>query len=300
LNGHAPVASRILVSWSEIDTGRQCPFKHHLAWKERWTPPEVSRPLATGQLWHQVLEAHYTAIDAQEKRNKKLATKHPSKTQLFTLSREPVANLLHNGGDAGMRQTDEQQTVEWMYDGYTSQWGLDPDWTIIAVEHEAEVQMSGRFWLKMKIDLIISDGQGRLWLIDHKSGQNLPKEKDLAFDDQFGLYTWGMRRLGHPVFGAIYNAARTQRNVSVPQPLDSRFQRILMHRTDHELDTIAFEALQTVQRLYSPRNAAERHPSPDMCKWRCPFTEACLAGRKGVDEIKFLQQAGFTQEFPNR
>lgn len=279
------------VSSSELDALRQCPHKHALAFRDRWAPPRMSPALEKGSLMHSVLETHYKALkdgagldDAYKK----------------------IVPLLH---DKEGNQSETQQLVTWMYEGYLDYYGIDKEWEIVAVEHEAQVMLpegwSGRksqFRLNMKIDLVVR-WRGRLWLVDHKTGQNLPTDKELALADQFGLYCWGMNELDRRVHGVIYNALRTQRNKTVKQPMEERFARPLLYRTDTELKRIAVEAYQDFKAAYALKSEeAPRHPNQDTCRWRCPFTEPCLAARKmkpdmGVFEHNMLRSMGYVQDF---
>lgn len=208
---------------------------------------------------------------------------------------------------ATMRMTgfEEVELLEWMYEGYWDRYELDSNWKVLAVEYAGIVPLFGeggaktRFRLKAKIDLVVEDERGRLWLVDHKTHATLPKDKDLDLDDQFGLYAHVLRQMGRPVFGIIYNTARTKKNIVKTQTLAERFDRYYMTRTDTELDTIAREALATVRTAYNKQaNLGERHTNTDTCRWRCPYTEACLMGRKTDDarERGFLRDIGFTQE----
>jgi hypothetical protein len=215
-----------------------------------------------------------------------------------------------------------------MYEGYVEKWGLDDRWEVLVVEYKTVVPLryaptkTGRpgrmskFDLKMIIDLVIRDRDtGRIWIIDHKSHANLPKARELELDDQFGLYTWGLRQLGHKIFGCIYNTARTTRNkgdfqenldewhrkkaagekpgaLPKQQTLDERYDRYLMNRTVPETDAAAQDALSTALNLYSKANRGERHTNSDTCRWKCDYTEACLLGRKTGDDREHRVQAG--------
>lgn len=301
-----------IVSFSEMDCGRQCPHKHDLAYVERWTKPKDETTAAgRGTLWHKIMDTHYTSL------------------------RAGVAPLPHV--DEWFKETykagkdsDTLELLRWMYTGYVEKWGHDDEWEVLVIEHKAQVPLrlpSGRrsgFTLKMIIDLVVRDRRtGKVWIVDHKSHANLPKSRELELDDQFGLYTWGLRQLGHKVFGSVYNTARTQRNKGdypevvaqwdalkatgakpgtkrpEAQTLDQRFDRYLMSRTDAELDVVAAEALATVRRLYNKNLPKERHTNSDTCKWKCDYTEACLLGRKtNADrERQFLVDLGFVQDF---
>lgn len=288
------------VSFSEIDTLRQCLFKHEMSYKERWKSPTTSPALAKGTLWHVVMEHHYNAIAFHQR----MVQDPPSKMAMAALRDEIVNTYLC---DEGGRQTEYQELVEWMYDGYVGHYGSDSGWRILGVEHAPVLWLptprGGRsnFKLKLKIDLVVRDPRGRVWIVDHKSGKDLPKDKELEIDDQFGLYTWAMRRLGVDVFGSIHNAARTQKNKDQTkhfQPLEERFARKHMYRTDVELERIAIEAYQAAKRAYAiPIGDAQRSPDSDRCRWRCDYTEACLFGRKGGDHRQFLEDLGFVQDF---
>jgi PD-(D/E)XK nuclease superfamily len=287
------VSSGHVVSYSEISTFRLCPHKHDLAYRQRWVAPEESPALRKGKLFHLVLENHYKAL--------RQAQRDGTEVTADDLMRV-VAPLLYNP-ETGDWYDEVAELVGWMYAGYVQHWGIERE-RILAVEYEAEVPLPtltgrrSRFYLKMKLDLITEDGMGRRWIWDHKTGRDLPTERELAIDDQFGLYIWGLRSLNKRIFGTIYNAARTQRNVSKAQPLDERFSRTLLYRTDEELNTIAKEAFLTASRAYAIKpGLAERAPDSDLCRWKCSFTESCLAGRKGLDEVAFMLDRGYVQDW---
>lgn len=307
-------SNRIVVSFSELDSFKQCPHKHELAYFERWSRPKDETSAAgRGTIWHKLMDTHYSAL-------KDDPTCDP---RPFVM--QAIQEFRRAGKDA-----DTMDLLAWMYEGYVEMWGFDHNWEILRVEHKVVVPLRfpngrlSRFDLKMIIDLIVRDrSTRRVWLVDHKSHAYLPKDKELDLDDQFGLYTWGLRQLGHDVFGSVYNTARTQRNKGdkpeevaawdakkaggakltskrpEPQPLDARFDRHLMARTEPELETLAQEALSTARTAYGPHNFKERHTNTDTCKWRCDFSEACLFGRKvgPQRERVFLGDLGFRQDF---
>lgn len=319
---------KIVVSWSEIDCARQCPHKHELAYKERWQDEaKEGGALARGILWHEVMQAHYLFLKAwregqildlpgpklvSDDRVRNVLESQGYKafmkeTQVgYALSRVIEPLLYPKAGD----QSPDQSLIEWMYEGHLRMWALDEGWEIVAVEHGVEYPLYNvrdnitRFRLKTKIDLIVrakTRGIPYLWLVDHKSGRDLPKGKDFDLMDQFALYEASMRRVGRNIFGTIHNAARTQRNKDdslEAQPLDTRFKRHMMTRTPELLRQVELDCLATLQYVYSlPVGQAPRHPDEDRCGWRCSYTEACLAGRKGLDEHDFLIRKGMRQNF---
>lgn len=290
-----------VVSWSELDSYRQCPFKWQLGYQERWVSPTTSLPLERGSLWHVVLEAHYNTLKALQGQGKGSGRSPKADSKALW---DAVAPHLY--GDGG-KQTETQELIEWMYRGYVEHHGTDDDWQIVAVEHGFRIWLptlnGGRsqFLFKGKIDLIVKvrvAGRWTLWLVDHKSGKDLPSQKMLDLDDQFGLYTWAMKKLGKKVLGSIHNAARTQRNKTGGQTLESRHSRTMMNRTDRELDAIVQEAYLDFLGAHRPRTIDQpRHTNPDSCRWRCNFLEACLSGRKGYPVADHLLSTGYRQDF---
>ncbi len=298
---------------------RQCGLRHQLLYFERWTKEPTSERDARsfGTIWHQVLAAHYLVIKG-----------HQDQALLDTgdwrkFDHELVADQAFESANAVMHliQDDEvRDLIGWMYRGHRAEHGLDLKWRILAVEFECEVELPApagvdveiKLRMKMKIDLVVKEA-GRLLIVDHKSCKDLPKKMELDLDDQFGLYIWGMRQLGYKVFGAVHNAARKKRlvadqNGSKPTPLSDRFLRSPLVRSAKELNRIAIEAWQqafmSYRGLYDVIELrrsgvdvdAPRSPSPRDCAWRCDFTEACIAGRKGVSVRDYIYRLGYRQD----
>ena len=282
----------VTVSWSEIDTYRQCPHKHDLTYKQRWVGKTTAPALMRGSLLHKVLEGHYRSL--MERPGDLISARHQAEKWWLEWSTE-----------WGGENNEEADLVWWMYQGYVDHYGADEDWDIRGVEQKLEVPLltksgqKSRFTLKMQIDLIVrvrSMGN-KLFIVDHKTGAELPKRKNLDMADQFSFYIWGMRQLGHPVFGAMWNAVRSKRLVR-PMTADERFARPLLSRTDHELSTIATEAYATARKAYAAGAIAECHPDADRCSGACGFSEACLLGRKTSSqrEREFLLDVGYIQD----
>lgn len=276
----------IPISWSEIDAYHQCPHKWWLGYIEGWQAPP-SPALQRGIDWHELMDLHYAG---------RLPGGDPRQASA------KVSELL---GRTDPHATEQQGLLTWMFDGYGQMWDEEDhrDWTVVASEHKLELPLPdpegnpSRFLVRARIDLLARfKPNGKLWLWDHKTGANLPKGKDLDFEDQFGLYIWLLRQTGHEIQGCVYNAARTQRNKSAPQPLNERFSRTLLVRTDTELRTMANEIWATAEAMYPldqpPLWPPPRHPDSERCKWRCGFTEGCLASRKGMKVDSYMEAHG--------
>lgn len=304
------MAALHVVSFSELSTAKQCSLKHELSYVDRWTkplPPDDARQ--KGKWWHVALEAHYNEVRRAQK-----AKEPPSPAGCLQAAAEAIARA----------PKVISEMVMWMYEGYVKMyWEEDKAWQVLAVEHSANVRLPSslptktkpagrsRFVLKMKIDLIVRDRSTRnknILVVDHKSAKDLPSNVMLELDDQFGLYTWGLRQMGKTVFGQVHNCARTIRLVADEKspgatPLDERFRRTPLYRTEKELDIVALEAYQIASTRYTELATnkrkglmSPRHTDPRNCAWMCDFREPCLAGRKGMDIRRFLRDAGFTTD----
>lgn len=282
---------QIVVSYSELDTFRQCPLKHFLGYKMRYKkPPNPNGALAKGSLYHAVMEEHFRAIKKVQDDNGGKIPERMWKNTLAWIYDNKVRPMLVDE-NSGEFLSDVHDLIDWMYRGYVENYGINPGWKIVAIEHNLVIPFrdekgrpSRKYFIKMKIDLLVMDRQtGHLWVVDHKSGANLPTQMDLEIDDQFGLYTWGMREVGKPVQGAIHLANRTQRNKSF-MPLDTRMGMTYLNRSEAELTNLALDAYRAARSAYPPKGSEQaRYSSPDPrnCGWKCDFKEPHLLMRAG-------------------
>lgn len=315
-------SGHVTVSFSELDTFRQCFFKHELAYGQRWSKEQSDTgALGLGTLWHRVLETHYLTIKGVQGTDAERGTTWSvSAADLLIAVQEAVNELLAEMRDVEQRDPEALRILKWMYQGHLDTFGLDEEYDIIAVESTAVVTLKepdgSNSWvrLKVKLDLIVRDQDGRYWVIDHKSAGQLGRDdKDLDWDDQFGMYIAAMRRQGVKIMGAIHSAALKKQNkgdyifpgddgykTSMKEtPMEGRFRRTRLNRTQPECDSILDDALADATLAYSEANHKRRHTNPDTCKWRCDFKEACIFGRRTNNDgnvLLTLQRTGFSQE----
>lgn len=309
----------IVASWSEVSTARQCPNKHLLAYKERWTKDNDDlSPLTKGTMWHLVMEDHY--------RHRMLVQqKEPTP---HSTARKTVEARLASFRDEG-RHPDNIDLMEWMYQGYVDTYGEDRQWRILGVEHRFQLPLpeedgsDSGFFLKGSIDLVARNLQGELILVDHKTCSMLPEDADMQLDDQLGLYDWAMWRLAKgKAKVCIYSYAKTKMNKGdhpgaieeweerkaagekpgvrpKAQPLETRFAREYAARSEQELVNVALDALATLKMAYGTTGRHARNFDKSSCKWMCSYKDACTIGRKyGRErELKFLKDVGFRQDF---
>lgn len=264
---------RMVVSWSEINTARACLHQHDLGYKQRWSSTQTSHALKVGNWWHLLMECWYTER-----------------------AESAVWALLD--GLASEMNEEQADILHWMLTGYLEYWGADKQWKILAVEHPFAVSLpptaNGQvFALKGFIDLIVQDLKGRVWIIDHKSSSRKPQGKLLDVDDQFALYAWAYAQEGTVVAGTIHNFAQTKPNKDrSKQTLEARFARTPMARTPKEMQAAAQDAAEWAEIAWTERAESPRSPDPERCQYRCDFTDVCIAGRRGKDEQRYLDNSG--------
>lgn len=302
-----------VVSYSELDTFRQCPLKHFLGYKQRWTKEKGEESALTrGTYWHNVMEAHGKVLQKHQQ-NPEERPSPAYERRILAQAEEKVEELLFDR--FGNPLNGNSELINWMYEGHVQQYGLDREFTTVGIELAFQVPLpwpDGRpshYHLKGKIDRLVKDAYGDLYVVDEKSCKDLPKDFEMQIDDQFGLYWWGLGQLGFKVAGAIYAAARTTRNVadfpdyegkSKPQTLDQRFQRYYLHRTDKELRALADDAFAAARNAYPPKGMQlPLYSAPDVrqCGWKCDFKEAHLMLRQGFDVKYVMESEGFHQDF---
>src|SRR5699024_4806802 len=110
--------------------------------------------------------------------------------------------------DSGEYVSEDAELIDALHEGYVESYGFEPEWTPVPLESPYLIPLldengePSNYQIKGKIDVILRDNAtGLLWVVDHKTASNLAGQQDLEIDDQFGLYVWAMRQLGHRIVG---------------------------------------------------------------------------------------------------
>lgn len=91
-----------------------------------------------------------------------------------------------------------------------------PAWRVFSdadgpfVEREIDLPLPSGTMLRCRIDLVKSDAEDRLWVVDHKTTEDFDKGMELRtdFDPQLSFYVWALRQRGLPIEGGIHNFIR--------------------------------------------------------------------------------------------
>ncbi|UTN93056.1 exonuclease [Streptomyces phage Marky] len=291
------------VSYSELDTFRQCPLKWHIGYAEGWKPVREKEAFRLGHIWHEIMERHYLTIKAFQDANVGGEKRSPRRgsmgeTELLEQCAGEVGAVMDKLDD------DTRDLMEWAYAGYVEAHGCDPDWRIIATEQRGQTALEpGGREIVYVIDLVVEDlDYGGVWIIDHKFPGDLMTDTEIDLDDQLGLYWFCWltdpddsqftKVIRARVNGAMLNEARKKRNVGdqvpvplfangkpkgKPQTLEQRFRRTRTSRTVEELSAIAADALQVVKAMET--GIIYSSPNPKQCGWKCDFKEVHILSR---------------------
>ena len=267
----------IEVRHSAMRDMRQCPLKFKLGWLDNWEKEEKSDALTIGDIWHDLMRVHYLAIQ----RGLVLAQ---------------VRDLVFEHLDAEYGDSEHLDKIDWMYEGYLEEYGLDLDWEVLSVEQTLTVPLlerdgsPTRFAYRWTSDLLVRErSTGHIVVVDNKTTKNVMKKISIDLDDQFGLYVMAWRKRGRPALYAMYNGVRTEQ-LKRPMVSSERFMRHSSHRTNAELANIEQDALDTCEAMYPAIGPARLYSAPDprVCGWKCEFLGVHLTMRKAPNPDRIL------------
>lgn len=175
-----------VVTHSLLKQFRRCPQAAMYHYVDRLTPKQLGKPLQRGTWVHELLEAYYKGEDW--KRVHKENTSRYSK--LFDEEKEALGNL--------------PLECLTLFEGYLWHYKKDKDWKVHEVEFKLEATLPGGALWQGKSDMLIEDDYG-LWVVDHKTHNQLPDTLDRMLDQQSVLYLWACRENDIPVTGFIWN-----------------------------------------------------------------------------------------------
>lgn len=194
----AATPDRTVLTYSALNTFRNCPRKYQLRYIEHLRRPDRPDSLAFGSVIHHALERWY-------------ATSADDPHRLLTVLDEIDARY-------PLRDADPQERHRWhlaraMFEGYAARYPTEP-FEVVEVEKEfaAEIRnpetgrTSQTFVMAGKVDGIVKL-EGELYLLEHKTAASITGDylDRLWTDTQIALYCHYLRELGYPIVGVIYN-----------------------------------------------------------------------------------------------
>jgi RecB family exonuclease len=199
-------AATVNFNQSRIKTFNRCPKQYEYKYIDLLEPKKKMRPLYLGSWVHSCLEMLYKEGDWK-------LGHIPYVQDWNKLFDEEKLALRTRGKTVGPPLPELVERIMRSYQWYYKNDGWEP----YAVEQILEVPtpliLKGRrFIFKGRLDLIIKDDEGLLWLVDHKTASSIPDATSFhAMDPQLMLYPWAAQeQYGIELAGIIYNYVKSK------------------------------------------------------------------------------------------
>lgn len=180
------------INQSRVKLFRKCRQAHHFRYVREIVPKRRKIALERGTIMHEMIAANSEGKSWEEV----LANYTEKFNKLFAEEKVELGDL----------PTDLKRLMK----GYLKHWEGD-DLTYVATELEVgPIKLTETTAFKGKIDGIVRDSSGRLWLMEHKTHKKFPKEQVRMQDIQTLIYVWALRKMGYDVQGIIWDYIRTK------------------------------------------------------------------------------------------
>ncbi len=236
--------------YTHIETFKRCPLQYKYRYVIK-IPVPTSAALGFGDIVHKTMQAFYTAV---------IAGAVVTKKTLLSLYEEQWKSkgFMSKAYEEEMKKHGEVLLAEYFDKGY------DPKTKTIAVEQAFKMKIAKDITLGGKIDRIDKTKDGKLEIIDYKTGA-APKKRDPQEDFQLSLYALAAADPG--VYG------EKQENIIVSFYFFEGQERISGSRSKEKLSEIKEEIIHTVEEM----NTSDFHATPGMYCAFCEFRLICEA-----------------------
>jgi len=268
-----------ILTASEITAWKTCRKRWWFNYDQCLQPLVPAKPLSYGSAVHEILAAYY--------------------------SRKPLPHFSLEGW--GEEEKFTVKEINCLIDAYIKRDPFRKKFQPVAIEEEFILKVpspkgyrSKRFQLAGKIDLLLKDKWGNLWLVDHKTSKKALDPRWLELADQMAYYLWAKTELGSSPIGIEYNlirkpSIRPHKNDTpeiyserLAKDIESRpefyFQQQGVVKTAKDIEEIGLELWQLVHEV----GRGSIYRSPGACQiLSCPYSDLC------VKDTKITRSAGF-------
>lgn len=199
------------VSHSKVKTWRRCRYLYHMKYVKKLRRKVKGRPLQFGSFVHEAIEEY------QKSGNFKKTIKK------FNLEIEKVFD--EERAALGLDRLVEDATA--VTHGYLETWA-DDGLTYKVVEAEVEIPLVDGIVFVGKVDAIVEDSEGYIWIFERKTCKTIPEEDIRLTDIQTVMYWWAVPnmtlKVGKRIYrfkdirGIIWDYVRSKAP-SIPEPL---------------------------------------------------------------------------------
>lgn len=218
-------------SFSELSTLADCERKWWYRYVVRPERGETAQPLALGSLVHTLIGKWWDSP--------------------FMVPEEVILNLPAGTWDEANEES--RITALWLLDRYHRVYQDVRDtgqYRVIGTELKNEVMLPGTNGNVVQyLDQLFMDDQDRFWLVERKTMKDWRKLAQAMIDPQLTLYLWGLRDIGVPVAGVIFDCIRTYRWKRDEHPPQDSFEWARIDRSPEHTE----EAMADMQAAYMRR-----------------------------------------------
>lgn len=193
---------RITFNQSRVKTFLRCPKQYEYKYIDNLQPKKKSRPLFMGSWVHAALEEYYKSGDWKighqiylDEWNKLFEEERLELSQRFGPIPQAVERIMRS------------------YAFYYKSDGWKPYLVEQVLEVETPLRVDGKYWVfKGRLDLLVEDEDGLLWLVDHKTASTIPPATAFhAMDPQLMLYPWAAKiQFNLDIAGVIWNYVKSK------------------------------------------------------------------------------------------
>lgn len=268
---------------SDIRLHKDCPRKYKYAKVMGLRPKGPQRALDPGTGAHEALAAYYRG-ELDPRTEDGLA-------EFFKQWCEE--NIYAKAGDEGLdekivQEIDNIYEVLRLYPHYAAQ---NDDFKVLQYNGQPLVEI--RFSVPLfdedgrvvdtfdgRIDAIVQDEWGHLWILEHKTLAQFPNARLLELDEQCGLYLLAASKLFPElrIRGVLYNVLR---KTDPRKAKTAVFQRFQVTRATSELRFLEWNLMASLEEIkrdqtFLPRPGLVKCPS-------CSYFTLCISENQGVD-----------------
>lgn len=187
-----------------------------------------------------------------------------------------------------------------MMQNYVKRWGAPLPDNYISIKPEQRVMVpipNTDHFLSGKMDGILGDAHGRLFVLDHKTYNARPKKDVIEKAEQFIAYVWMLTKLAPEfnmeVAGLAYDGL--WKRAEPPSKVDNRigtledlFLRFLTIPSEEEIEEYENELTVVATEMGSNPYITHHRTTTGSCEWGCSHNELCYATSRGEDTQHIL------------
>lgn len=274
--------TQIRASHSELETFVNCERMHYYRYAEKLEPVYGSPALEQGNLFHGYVEEYYTNVKAINDGRDFIT---PTLDELTALRNALLTKVLVEG-----------EPLVWEYVSNYLQGQFLDVMEILAIEKKFVHAFAPDVNISFKVDIIVRDSNGEIWVIDHKTMGRMFQPYDYEIRPQLPLYLGALQQMGFPVTRAAYSSVKKK-----PAKADTiteiyAFTEVTV--SPERVQRATNEFITAARRIGVRREAdvnvweSQALRNPSACQY-CIFKKVCIADNLGHSNAQTIREEEF-------